>query len=333
MKAVEKISDLGEDGLIARLRARLPSRGPGVRLGLGDDAAVIEVPSGRLVVTVDAMVEGVHFRRDLLKAEEIGHRLAAANLSDLAAMGARPMAAVLSLGLMADLEVEWLDGFLDGLLDLAAKFSLDLVGGDTVRSPMITASLTALGRAEENVLTRSGARAGQVIVVSGTLGDAAAGLMVLEKRLDIDPDVAEAPVKAFARPMPQVGLGLALAKSGAIGAAMDLSDGLAADLPRLCLESGLGAEVDPGLLPLSAPIIEAASKLGRDPRELALGGGEDFGLLFTCHPDAVPDLAALPQADKAGGLTVIGRITAGRDVNLIGPDGLRPMPGSGFDHF
>jgi len=288
------------------------------------------------VVTTDAVVEGVHWRDDLIGADGVGHRLLAANLSDLAAMGAQPWYVWLTLGLRPETEVAWVDGFLDGLLGLAGCFGLTLAGGDVVRSAVNFASLTAVGRAGRRLLRRSEAKAGQVIVVSGPLGDAGAYLLMDERGLAVDSELAVTFRRAFHRPWPAVDLGRALADlepPAATGGVMDLSDGLAVDLPRLCRASGVGAIVEAEKLPVSPALEDLAGALDRPVWELAAGGGEDFGLLFTCPEETAAGLNGSAPAEIAGGLSVIGRVTEDRGV-LIGVGGeTRPLPPSRFAHF
>jgi thiamine-monophosphate kinase len=327
------VADLGEDGLIERIRRRTPRGDSGLLAGIGDDAAVFRAGDDPVVVTMDTMVEGVHWTDELLSAEGLGHRLAAANLSDLAAMGATPRYAFLSLGLSGTTPVDWVDSFFDGLLGLSAGFGLTLAGGDVVRSGVTFASLTAVGRAGPRLLLRTGAAADQVIVVSGRLGDAGAYLLMAQAGLALESEWATNFRRAFFQPRPAVALGTALAAEPRVGAVMDLSDGLAVDLPRMCLASGVGAVIDAGALPVSPGLKRLADHFGRPVWELALGGGEDFGLLFTCPEKIAARLAASEAARVAGGLSVIGRVTADPAVAIQVEGRSRPLPAPRFSHF
>ncbi len=327
------LADLGEDGLIERIRGKTPLGGSGLLAGIGDDGAAFQADDDPVVVTMDTMVEGVHWTEDLVSADGLGHRLMAANLSDLAAMGARPRYGFLSLGLRATTRVEWLDSFFEGLLGLATCFGLTLAGGDVVRSATNFASLTAVGRAGPRLLRRSEAAPGQVIVVSGRLGDAGAYVLMAEEGLAVEGEWAATFRRAFFRPWPAVDLGKALAEDPRVGAVMDLSDGLAVDLPRLCLASGVGAVIDAEALPVSPALSRLADHLNRPVWELAVGGGEDFGLLFTCPEETAARLAASTPAAIAGGLAVIGRVDEDPAVSIEIEGERRPLPASHFSHF
>ncbi|MBU0513281.1 MAG: thiamine-phosphate kinase, partial [Proteobacteria bacterium] len=317
-------------------RGKTPLGRPGLLLGIGDDAAAFEPWQRPVVVTTDAVVEGVHWRHDLIGADGVGHRLLAANLSDLAAMGAQPLYGFLNLGLRPETEVAWVDDFLDGLLGLAGCFGLTLAGGDVVRSAANFASLTAVGRAGPRLLRRSDAKAGQVVVVSGPLGDAGAYVLMSERGLAIDSEWGVTFRRAFHRPWPAIDLGRALAdleSPAAMGAVMDLSDGLAIDLPRLCLASGLRAIVEADKLPVSTALWNLAEALDLPVWELAVRGGEDFGLLFTCPEETAAGLMRSTAAEIAGGLTVIGRVTEDQRVLIRAEGESLALPRPQFVHF
>jgi thiamine-monophosphate kinase len=248
-------------------------------------------------------------------------------------MGARPRYGFLSLGLRGTTRIDWLDLFVDGLLGLATCFGLILAGGDVVRSAVNFASLTAVGRAGPRLLRRSEAASGQVIAVSGRLGDAGAYLLMAEAGLAVENEWAAPFRRAFFRPWPAVDLGKALAEEPRVGAVMDLSDGLAVDLPRLCLASGVGAVLDAEALPVSPALSQLAAHLKRPGWELAVGGGEDFGLLITCPEETAARLAASTPAAIAGGLTVIGRVTEDPGVSIEVAGQRRPLPAPHFSHF
>ena len=231
--AAATVADLGEHALLARLRARVPPPPAWVSVGIGDDAAVVEPPRNQLeVLTTDVLVEGVHFDRRFSTAADVGHKALAVNLSDLAAMGAEPRAALLSLALPASLAVADFDALLDGFLALAARYRLALVGGNLSQSPgPLVVDVTAVGAARRRrVLTRAGGRPGDELFLSGRVGGAAAGLARLQALAGVlpgDDDDARAAVERYRRPEPRVRLGLLVGRNRAASACVDLSDGLA----------------------------------------------------------------------------------------------------------
>lgn len=302
-----------------------PTSDPDVLLGVGDDAALLEV-DGTIAVTVDTLVEGVHFPAEIA-ADALGYRTLAVNLSDLAAMGAEPRWCTLALTLPRA-EPDWLEAFARGLLDLAARFGVSLVGGNLARGPL-TATLQLIGRVPpQQAMRRSGGRPGDDVYVTGTLGDAAGGLELL-KRAGGEP-VRNALVERYLRPSPRIAAGLAL--RGLASAAIDVSDGLAADLGHLCHASGCSAAVDVARLPISAELESAFA-----PDAVlahALGGGDDYELCFTADPvraDRVED------AVRGAGVDVrrIGRLVdrAGADIEWSREGAPYAPPASGYSHF
>lgn len=314
----------GEFELIERFFARRGATRADVRLGVGDDAALVTPAAGaECVLALDTLVEGAHFPAGM-DARYVGHRALAVNLSDLAAMGAEPAWALLGLTLPS-VDEHWLAGFSAGLDALARRFQVALVGGDTTRGPLtVTIALAGSVPAGQASL-RSGARPGDDLWVSGTPGDAAAGLAVLQGRLPAQGRARDALLHRFQLPEPRVALGVAL--RGIASACIDLSDGLAGDLAKLCAASGVGADVESRELPLSAGLCSAAGPEAR--MRFALGGGDDYELLFTAPPGQRARLAAL----EAGAvLRRIGAISATAGVRI---DGAAPEreAGHGFDHF
>lgn len=312
-----------EFDLIERIRARAGTRDD-VILGIGDDAALLQVPAGKhLVVATDTLNAGVHFPHDTAPAD-IGWKSLAVNLSDLAAMAAEPAWCTLSLSL-PESDAGWLDGFLDGFLALAAQHRVALVGGDTTRGPL-SVCVTVHGFVEPGrALLRSAARAGDDVWVSGMLGDAAAALdqwrlgaahdEVLRTRLD--------------RPTPRVALGLALA--GTAHACIDISDGLMADLGHVCRASGVAAELDLEALPASEALRVAYE--GEQRHALQATGGDDYELCFTAPAGSLDDIARL-AAQAGTAVTWIGRIVAGEGVQVFDADGQRWSPQRvGYEHF
>jgi thiamine-monophosphate kinase len=336
------VRDVGEFGLIDLLAQALPAETgawPGLELGIGDDAAIWRPDPGEsLVITTDSLVEGVHFRLDWTDWESLGHKMLAVNISDLAAMGAMPRLAVITLGLTGNERIADLQMLYVGAGALAREHDMTIAGGDIVRSPGgLVVHVTALGATRGGrALTRSGARAGDVIAVTGTLGAAAAGLRLLALPAD-DPRrraaTAEHLIAAQLRPQPRVALGAALLERGAT-AAMDLSDGLMGDLPKILAASGVAARIDARRIPVAAAL---RALFPDDWLELALRGGEDYELLFTAPPDAIPGIAEAVAA-SGGAMATIGEITAARDgeatVEIVDLDGTPHRVAAGaFDHF
>jgi thiamine-monophosphate kinase len=332
--------DLGEFRLIERLRVVLGTAGasPGhgaVRLGIGDDAAVLAADPGReWVVTSDTLVEAVHFRRDWTSPVDLGWKALAVNVSDLGAMGATPLGALVTAAVPADLEVEWLEALYQGLGACAAEYGCPVVGGDTVRSPQgVMLTVSALGTLPAGAaVTRAGARPGDLICVTGTLGDSAAGLALLLAGRTAASDPEFAPLfAAHLRPRPPIRAAAGLACAG-VTAMMDLSDGLASDLARLSERSGVGARVLEDRLPISLRARDAAEALGVDPAEWALRGGEDYELLFTVPPAAFHALPPLLAAFRVVA-TRIGALVAG-ERTLVREDGSEVALGEpAFTHF
>jgi thiamine-monophosphate kinase len=306
-----KVRTTGELALIEKIRRDSETRAMGrVRLGIGDDCAVLRPPTGHeVLVTTDFCLEGRHFRRDWHSAESAGHRCLARGLSDLAAMGAKPLAAFLSLALPAGTERSWMDGFFRGLRALADEWRVPLAGGDTARSPSeyILADIVLVGSAPAREgLRRSGARPGDILYVTGALGGAAAELRSLPLPKAATRANGEHP-QLF--PAPRLAVGQALRRRGLATACIDLSDGLSTDLRHLCDESAVSAEIDLAALPLHP--------LATGRVELALHGGEDYELLFAARPEA-----KVPRSISGVTVTRIGTaVERGRSI-LIQIDAL-----------
>lgn len=322
----------GEFQLIAELFAPLAAGHEGA-YGLLDDAATIAPASGcRLVVTTDMMVAGRHFRAGD-SGRDVARRLLRVNLSDLAAMGARPRAYLLALALSEGNSIEWIRDFAAGLGEDQKAFGVDLIGGDTTATEgPFTASITALGEVPDTTLLRRGtASADELVYVSGTIGDAALGLMVANESLrPARPEDGAALVARFQLPLPRIALGQAL--GGLATACADVSDGLVADLGHICIASGIGAEIDAGAVPLS-PAVRAV--LDADPALLStiLTGGDDYELVFTVPPERAKDLDA--AAERAGTpVTYIGRTRPGKGVRVLDGNGTEiPLDRTGYKHF
>lgn len=317
----------GELALLQQIRRRAGS-GSGVTLGIGDDCALLRIkPGEEVAVTTDLSIEGRHFRRELHPAEAVGHRTLARGLSDIAAMGARPVAAFLSLGVPAELtrgsgreKKSWVERFLDGFLRLAEEHSVPLAGGDLAQSSVALADIVLVGAVPKGkALLRSGARPGDILYVTGWLGGSAAGLRELSRSSRARHAEELIP---HLWPQPRIAQGQWLRRRGVATAAIDLSDGLSTDLTHLCEESGVSAEVDAALLPRFAGAT----------LEDALHGGEDYELLFTAQTSMrVPgEIAGVP-------ITRIGAIVEPRRrqarVMLAGESGRKPLEARGWEHF
>jgi thiamine-monophosphate kinase len=315
---------MSEFDLIARYFKRPSNRGD-VLLGVGDDAAVLQVPADRrLVAAVDTIVEGVHFPIGT-DAAAIGHRALAVNLSDMAAMGAEPAWITLSLS-MPSKNADWLDGFAAGLYALADRYNVALVGGDTVRGAL-SITVQVMGLIEvDSWLTRSGAKAGDAIFVSGVPGEAAGGLAVLQRSLT-KAAAAEHLIKRFLWPEPRVELGRSI-KSVA-SSAIDVSDGLLADLTHICEMSRCGAQIDLELLPQSQPMLSLFAQ--SECEQQALSGGDDYELLFTVSNERLGELAAAIAAGVQ--CTCIGRMVSGSGISCRRAGHEVKVATRGYDHF
>jgi thiamine-monophosphate kinase len=324
---------MGEFELLARLRERLPPAGARVRVGSGDDAAVT-VPGGATATSIDALVEGVHFRRETATLTQIGRKALGTALSDLAAMGAEPGEAYVAVGIPADLDENGGLELIDGIAALAAENGTTLAGGDVTRAPVLTLAVTVVGHAATagELVSRSGAKPGDALVVTGEIGGGAAGLLLLEA-----PELASSVPEQTAErlrlrqldPQPRLAAGQALAASGA-RAMIDLSDGLGGDATHLALASDVAIRIDAEALPLASGVTELAATAGRDPLELAASGGEDYELLAALPPDRLAAATAAVGEIAETRLTQIGEICAGKDVEIRLPGGaiLEPI---GFD--
>ena len=325
------VSDAGEFGLIARIVARLAAgTNAGVVVGPGDDAAVVASPDGRVVVTTDLVVEGRHFRREWSSAYDVGRRAAARSLADIAAMGARPTAIVVGLATPPDLPLEWADGLADGLVDECGLVGAAVVGGDVSADDHVVLAVTALGDlGGREPVRRAGAVPGDVVVVAGRLGYAAAGLAQFMAGLHAGRADHEL-VGAHRRPQVAYAAASRLAHAGAT-AMVDVSDGLVADLGHVAAASGVGIELATDDLPLPAELVEAGLALGVDPLTWVAGGGDDHAFAATMPGDAalraVTLLADLPEPVP---FAQVGRVVVGTGVTFVDA----PPPGAGgHEHF
>lgn len=326
-----KLADLGEFGFIERIRGAVDKlEGNGVRLGIGDDCAVLELPVGQVLLTSnDLLIEEIHFRSDWSDWRDLGGKCVSVNVSDVAAMGGSPRHLYLGLAIPATMAMDDLDAFLEGFLEAASDYGAVLVGGDTCRSPgplMISVTIEGAAPADQ-VVARSGARPGDAVYVSGTLGDSALALQLLSS----DRPVADELAYRHHRPQARVALGRALAEAQLPSAMIDVSDGVLADLGHILEASAVGARLDHALFPLSPAFRQA---LAEDPAlfELALCGGEDYELLFTVPADKERLLADL-VVDVP--MTRIGTVTDAEQGFLLADEAgqVRPVKAKGFNHF
>jgi thiamine-monophosphate kinase len=332
------VAELGEHALLARLIARLPRISPTVLVGPGDDAAVLApVRNALVVVTTDALVEGVHFLRAFSSPADIGHKALAVNLSDLAAMGATPRWALLSLVLPGSMPVSDVEELMDGLAALAGRHEVSVVGGNITRTDgALVVDVTAGGDVRpRRWLTRSGAKPGNEIYVSGAIGGAAAGLEMLRAgHQAIGPSGhQDRCVSRHRRPEPRVRLGIAMARAKAARAAMDLSDGLADALKQVASASGVGVRIDAESLPIDAGAREWWASRGVDPVLAAVSGGDDYELLFAVATRTGGALRSVARHVADPPLTKIGVFTKDpRELVIVRGTREQALP-EGFEHF
>jgi thiamine-monophosphate kinase len=322
---------MSEDELIPQLKEITARAAPeAVLLGIGDDAAVWQPSrSRRSVITTDALVEGVHFTRAAMSAAEAGHRALASNLSDIAAMGAKPVLATIAFGAGPGADDAWILDCYRGIAALAERARCAIAGGDIVRAPAIVLAITVVGEVRpSNLKVRSGMRAGDVIAVTGPLGASRAGLAVaVEGALPAGDPAAAAALRAFRRPEPRLAEGRWLGASRNVRAMMDTSDGLSTDLARLAHASGCGATIEH--VPVAPAARAVAERTGADPAQWALDGGEDFELLVAVAARAFTHLAGRFEARFGRPLVRIG--TAAAEAGIRHADG-RVVPSAGWDH-
>jgi thiamine-monophosphate kinase len=322
---------VSEDQLIERVCRRIPSSGKHLRVGIGDDAAVLRPGVGtELVVTTDAFLENVHFLRKAHPANAVGYKALARATSDLAAMGARSLCFFLTLGLPDSCTGAWLDGFLDGMARAARRFGLTLAGGDTTKYPVVMISLAVIGEVDRGkAILRSGAKPEDMLCVSGRLGEAELGLRLIQRKLHKQKRWTKLLMKHF-YPEPRLAVGEWLAAHRFVTCMVDTSDGLSTDLGHICKASGVGAIVSA----LKLPMVRIPAELNRhglDPLDMVLNGGEDYELLFTVPKKLVSrlprDLGGIP-------ITVIGEITRAKRVLLVDANGKsKPLLPRGWDPF
>jgi len=332
-----KLRELGEFNFIDRITPGcMVGNGDHVIHGIGDDAAVTEVPGGVLLVTTDMLIERVHFLRGTISPFQLGAKALAVNLSDIAAMGGTPHDAFVSIAVPAQVPVEELDEIYAGMKELARSTGVNLLGGDTTGSKQdLCLNIVVTGSApRDQVLYRSGARIGDRIVVTGTLGDSTGGLTVLLDQPPVPDTVSAALLEAHFSPELYLEEARSFAESGAVHAAIDLSDGLASDLRHICRCSGVGAVVEAASIPLSDELRALCRVTAQDPMELALAGGEDYRLLVTVEPSALERLRSVIAETTGRTLYDVGEIVDGEGIAVRHRDGSTvPLASTGWDHF
>jgi thiamine-monophosphate kinase len=317
--------------LIERIRRRLPFAGTGLPVGIGDDAAVLRSAVGKeWVVTTDAFLENVHFLRKIHPPKAVGYKALARAASDIAAMGAGARYFFLTVGLPDACTGAWLDGFLDGMARAARRFGLILAGGDTTKYPLVVASLTVVGEVDRGkAILRSGARPGDLLCVSGRLGEAELGLRLIQRKLHKHQRWTRLLKKHF-YPEPRLALGQWLAVHRCATSMIDTSDGLSTDLGHICKASGVGVTVWAPKIP-AVRIPPELRRLELDPLDLALHGGEDYELLFTVPKKLA---ARLPRKVENVPITIIGEITSQKGITLMNSKGLgKSLQPGGWDPF
>jgi thiamine-monophosphate kinase len=322
-----KVSELGEFGLIDLLAKMVGGGDERLLIGIGDDAAAWQGDESIQLASVDSFIQGVHFTPETTPWPDVGGKALAVNISDIAAMGGIPRYALVSLALPNDSQVEDVAALYNGMLKVAKQYGVTIVGGDISRAPLVAVTITILGSSPtKKILTRSSAKAGDIVAVTGHLGAAAAGMALLKKERHLDEEAESRLKDAFLHPTPRLAEGLLLVEQG-VNTAIDISDGLVADLGQICKASGVGARIEVERVPIE-PVLKTA--FGEGALELALSGGEDYELLFTASSEIIE------RVKKAASVpvTAIGEITAGKGVTLIGKQG-KPfaLKKAGWEHF
>ncbi len=309
----------------------------GLVKGIGDDCAIFDNIGNRTwIVTTDILVEDVHFNRSWHPPRLLGKKSIAVNLSDIAAMGGTPHYALISIAVSGDIDKDWIDQWSAGVGEMLENFNCSLIGGDTVKGPALIFNIVVLGSVVKGgAVLRSTAQAGENVYVSGFLGSAAAGLEICRNPSTFDSCRAadlQPLIDKHLDPLPQVHLGNLLAKSDAVGAMQDLSDGLATDLAHICKQSGVGAVVEAGSLPSHPALDEVCRILKRQPARMKISGGEDYELLFTVKRGRDEELLNLLESQGFAPVFKVGKIREAAGVCLVGDDGPEDITFQGYQH-
>ena len=327
------LGEIGEFGLIHRIRNRMKAFDPHLVQGIGDDVAVIQMGEKALLVTTDILIEDIHFVRSWIDPCSLGKKALTVNLSDIAAMGGIPKYFLISLGLPKDLSFSFISFFYRGLKERARRFQIDLIGGDMSLSQKIVINICLLGEGtKQDLVFRKGAKVGDDLFVSGTLGDAALGLKILQQK-----EKRERPkglIKRHLSPYPRIQLGQTIARHHCATAMIDVSDGLLIDTSHLLEESGVGVRIWEDRIPLSRVYRKWMNTYLKDPYPLALNGGEDYELLFTASPKMRKKILSLAITSKVP-MTRIGEILPKEQgIRIVKKNGKEVYPSClGFDHF
>jgi thiamine-monophosphate kinase len=322
-----KVSELGEFRLIDLLAKMAGGGDERLLIGIGDDAAAWQGDESIQLASVDSFIEGVHFTPETTPWPDVGGKALAVNISDIAAMGGIPRYALVSLALPNDSEVDNVTALYTGMLKFAKQYGITITGGDISRAPLVAITITILGNSPtKKILMRSSAKAGDIVAVTGRLGAAAAGMEVLKSKRKLDPEAETLLKNAFLHPTPRVAEGLLLVEQG-VKTAIDISDGLVADLNQICKASQVGARIEVERVPIEPAVKTAFSDKAL---EFALSGGEDYELLFTAEAEIVDKLKKAASCP----ITVIGEVTDGKGVSLIDKQG-KPfkLAKAGWEHF
>ena len=331
------LESVGEFGFIEKIKAALKAKNPSVVLGIGDDAAILKPsPGHEMVFTTDMLVEGRHFDFKHISAWELGAKTLAVNISDCAAMGAKPTAAVVSLGVPPHFELAYLESFYEGMKGWGEQFGVEIVGGDTVGADQFVVNVALIGEVETGkALKRSGAKVGDALFVTGTLGDSAAGLEAILHPSPKGKEVESLLIKRHLTPIPRFVAGRYLSTHQAASSAIDLSDGLSSEIHHLCEASGVGIEIHEEALPLSDSLLHFCAERKLDPIQFALNGGEDYELLFTVPLTKISDVVQKMPSQTGDSVKAIGRVVPkAKGVTFITRGGqVKPLKAGGFDHF
>ncbi len=332
-----KLEDIGEFGLIDRIRPGFSENLPPSIMGIGDDCAVIKQEgNSSLLVTADLLIQDVHFLVERISAFELGYKSLAVNLSDIAAMGGEPESAFLSIGLPEEIEIEWLDQFFSGIRDLSKSSGTAVAGGDTTHSGQgIIINFTVIGNAgPDRIKYRSAAEPGDLICVTGNLGDSGGGLIALLADMDENSSSElKALVRAHHMPRPHLEEGKLLASEEGVHAMLDLSDGVDSDIRRIMESSGVGAGIEIEKLPVSPELRDACSRYGWNQYELAAAGGEDYCLMCTAAPESYESINKRFRKAFGRDLHNIGRITGTGELEYTDKKGRVKLTRRGWDHF
>ena len=332
-----KFKEIGEFGFIESIKKECITSLKDVIKGIGDDCAVFGPYSGRVFLfTTDMLVEDTHFLKGNITPYQLGWKTIAVNLSDIAAMGGRPLFLLISLAIPAEMNVELIQDFYKGMKDICEHYEVNILGGDTVASPdKLVISVSLIGDAKENeVLYRSGARPGDSIYVTGNIGDSSAGLKILKNEISPPKSIASHFIKIHNEPKPLIKTGRIIAASQLASAMIDLSDGLLSDLGHICKESGVGAMLFKKKIPISSELKLLASRVKFNPIDLAFSGGEDYLLLLTVPKAKIKDFEILYKDKGSSPLYLIGEIREEKGVRMVNDDGsIEEISIRGFNHF